>query len=112
LVGINREREYMTWTTPAAQAYSVAQNEAGKNSASSDAFAALKEFVPCVSRDLRFEIEVDGFVFRGPGVSYNEVVDGVEPRTMDKLPPHFRELYNKALTEARRKAGGGQPKAF
>ena len=107
LVGVNREREYLTWTTPAALAYSVAQNEAGKNSVSSDAFAALKEFVPCVSRDLRFEVEVDGFIFRGPGTSYSEVTEGVEPRSLDKLPQHFRELYGKALAEARRKIGGG-----
>ncbi len=107
LFGVNKERRYATMTPYVRYAFSVAQSEAGKGSAGTDAYAGLKEFVPCVQHEMWFELSVNGYVFRGPGIIYIEPVDGVVPRTIDKFPTPHKDRMDTALAEARKRAGGG-----
>jgi hypothetical protein len=107
LFGVNGKRKYMAMTNHVAYAYSVAQSETGKASSSTDAYAGLKEFVPCVQHEMWFELIVNGYVFRGPGTTYIEPIDGAVPRTLDKFPTAIKERIDTALAEARKRAGGG-----
>ena len=107
LFGVNSERKYVTMSSYGQYAYSVAQSEAGKGSASTDAYTGQKEFVPCVQHEMWFELIVNGFVFRGPGITYVEPVDGVVPRTIDKFPAPHKDRMESALEEARKRAKGG-----
>jgi hypothetical protein len=107
LVGLNEERKYMVVAPLGAHTHSVAQAEVGKLGGSVDAHAALRKFVPCVQREMRLELDVRGFVFRGPGATSMQPVAGVEPTMPEDFQKEFRGRYERSLEEARKRAKGG-----
>jgi hypothetical protein len=109
MIGLNREREYVSSTNPVHLAQSVARVEASKGREAEDVAAGLTEFVPFVFR--RFELQIrlgDTWLTEGPQIQYFDPVDGTTPRPLEELPKEFTDAYNAALKAERTKLGGGQ----